>query len=238
MLTVQDHLARFFYTMSAHQYITPLNSIIGASHLLIEEGKTSREPGQMELLNIIYASGNKLYRISKKMHWFFMLRFHQRSPWVEEPMAEVPIMEMLQSFLETLEVEDKQWFTWDIRVNPDLRCYCNELLLRFMMGELLENAFRHGDKKQPITVTVTADDAGAFHMTVTNAYESGTQFDETRIEPFCNASVSQQGMISGTGLGLFLLKDWAESLGGKLQVDGKEHAFNAGLYIPGPQKAF
>ena len=231
MTTVQDHLARFFYTMSAHQYITPLNSIISASQLLKEEGKHELDADRLELLDIIYASGHKLFRISKKMQWFFMLRFQERSPWIDQPYGSVPLDESLRAFRDTLEVPQTPRFTWTINVPDGLTVRGNARMLEFMTGELLENAFRHGDEKRPIAVAAFCE-GETLHLTVINAYSSDVPFTGAQIEPFCNVQVSAQGVVSGTGLGLFLLKDWAESLGGSMQAEGKDHLFEAHLRVP------
>lgn len=231
MLTVQDHMARFFYTMSAHQYITPLNSIISASHLLKEEAKAGWHPDHLDLLDMISTSGHKLFRVSKKMQWFFTLRFQERTPWTDHPQVTVRVGETLHAIRETLELAQSPRFNWEINVSPELTFQCNARLSEFMMGELLENAFRHGDEKSPIVVAASRTE-DFLHLAVSNGYASPAPFTGAQIEPFCNAVVSPQGVISGTGLGLFLLKDWVESLGGSLVVRGKDHLFETWLTIP------
>jgi two-component system, sensor histidine kinase and response regulator len=237
MLTVQDHMARFFYTMSAHQYITPLNSIISASHLLKEEAKSGWPPDYLDLLDMISTSGHKLFRISKKMQWFFTLRFQERSPWTDQPRVTVKVGETLHAIRETLELGQSPRFGWEINVSPELTFQCNARLNEFMMGELLENAFRHGDEKSPILVTA-AGDRDFLYLAVGNEYESPVPFTDEQIEPFCNVQVSPQGVVSGSGLGLFLLKDWVESVGGSLLVRGEDHIFETRLKIPLTQNAF
>ena len=119
-----------------------------------------------------------------------------------------------------------------------LMVHADEAVFTAMIHSLLENAvsFTTGNR---ITLSVSATDAGV-RVTVEDNGDGVAAEDLARIqEPFEHAGHGEgTGHAKGAGLGLTLIKAFAELHGGALELDSRlGEGFRATLVLPSPPAA-
>ncbi len=107
----------------------------------------------------------------------------------------------------------------DIRIAQPVDC--DEMRIRQLFSNLLNNAIVHGDRTKPIHVSATTDD-GVLRIAVRNSGPPiAPDVMKTLFQPFVRTSGSKQGQ--GLGLGLFIAAEIARTHGGTIKADGDDN---------------
>ena len=119
-----------------------------------------------------------------------------------------------------------------IAVDDALCVDADELMLRIIVGNLLENACRYGDATQPVRVEAERGAAGLL-LRISNAVGSCGRPDPARLfERYYRAPRAQR--LRGTGLGLWLSRALARRLGGDLRLLPEPNRVIFELCLPTP----
>ena len=90
--------------------------------------------------------------------------------------------------------------------------------IRQLVGNLLGNAVAHGDRAEPVRVSVEADDPAApIRVRVANAGDIPPEVVPRLFDPF-RARADRTGRGSGLGLGLYIVRQIARAHGGDATV--------------------
>ncbi|MBL9059811.1 MAG: response regulator, partial [Mangrovicoccus sp.] len=207
--------SRFLASMS-HELRTPLNAIIGYSEMLIEDAEDSGQTEPVDDLQKILSSGrhllaliNDILDLSKieagKME-IFVERFDLR-PLIDEVGATVA--PLVQKKANRLVVE----------IDPAIdRIETDKTKLRQNLFNLLSNASKFTDHG-----TITLSVRPEAETVVFAVRDDGIGMTEAQLsrlfEAFVQAEASTARNYGGTGLGLALVKQFTEMLGGTVRVD-------------------
>lgn len=216
-----------FYTVSSHEYLTPLNSVINFSSILLGETEAVLTPQQHQLLEKIYFSGKKLYRVTRKLFWFIKYKENNERAWQLHGKSKIA----LQAFFK----KEENVFLSGVNRCP-VEFYGEDLTLEnynypdteLMVGELIENAAKFSNPQSVITITLSKVEQ-QIYIAVKNDY-AGAAFTNQDIFPL--APKAAEDKWKGPGLGLYLLLVWCNTLGGSLKVTGENGVFTALLVLP------
>jgi len=234
--------SRFLANMS-HDIRTPMNGVIGMTHLLMGTELTDE---QREYLNMIRISGNSLLSLINDILDFSRIE------------ADQLILES-QRFNVRMTVED----TVDIvaldayEKGIDLTCIIEpnvplELLgdpgrLRQVLINLLGNAVKFTDAGE-VSLHITLEKETNEHATLyISVKDTGTGIPESDIKyifkPFAQVERKNAGSYGGTGLGLAISSRIIQLMGGQIRVKsevdlGSKFYFSATFnkYMPGKRK--
>lgn len=126
----------------------------------------------------------------------------------------------LGEFIKTTSLR-AQWLDPNIETRLEIICP-QELeiqvpipVMRLIISNLIENAIKYSPKDRPIKILVTSKE-GMITIAVKDDGFGLSSADKKRIfRMFHRASISQKKAIPGTGLGLFIVKSLAKTLGGR-----------------------
>lgn len=134
---------------------------------------------------------------------------------IEEVLARIPELEQRLQVAGPLQT----------RISTDPR------LLRIIVFNLLDNAMRYGDSQAPVNLEIAQDMQGAATLVVRNALGPAGVPDSARVfEKYYRSSGAHR--MSGTGLGLYLSRQLAQALGGRLGYAFQDATVTFTLWIP------
>lgn len=100
--------------------------------------------------------------------------------------------------------------------------FADEGKLRWMIENLIDNAIRYSDKGGKITIRLS-EKRKMYHWEIED-HGIGIPYEEQKniFKKFYRAANAQQVQTEGSGLGLFVVKNFAEAMGGKLHFRSQE----------------
>ncbi len=227
LVTTRANAFNIFCTISSHEYLTPLNSIINFAEILVAENVGVLPKRSINLLQHIEYSGKKLYRVTRKLFWYITLVENAQHPWQPKGHDNVNIQQL---FLQQFEVIASTGYSAVLNMETkgiDLFNY-KHTDVALMAGELMENAVKFALPKTTVKVSFETEGELAC-ITVENQY-NGPQFTNANITRLAKDNTDDNWQ--GAGLGLYLLQSWAVALGGSLFIAGNGENFTAKLLLP------
>ena len=208
-----------FFSIIAHDLKNPFNTIIGFSELLNEEINSESTVKSKEYAAMINTSAVQTYKLLENLlDW----ASSQRGNISFEP-GPINLSELLTEEINILyDMAGKKNIELSITCPANLVLSADKNMIKTILRNLLSNAikftFRNGKvelkallKNNEVQITVSDNGIGMTKKTIVNLF---------RID----ANLSTQGTENekGTGLGLFLCKEFVEKHGGKIWVESLE----------------
>ena len=210
----------YFLASVSHELRTPLNAIIGYASQLAEENLSPRVATMIHSSH--KAAEHLLYLIEQ-------LLYASRSESMQAPMQEVAftlpdLLAQTKDILLPQAMEKSVAFHCHATAGSDLALVGPADMLRNMMVNLAANAIKFTDAGR--VVVECGIDRHASGQELWFAVEDsgvGIAFEaQQRIfEPFTQADESVLDRFGGTGLGLAICKQFAERMGGRLEVQSE-----------------
>lgn len=202
-------------TMLAHELKTPLSviSLALGTQTQQEETRSAGKNAVRDIREIIdqclQADSLDTKRLRLNPHETVIREI------IEEVLARIPELEQRLQVTGPLQT----------RVTTDPR------LVRIIIFNLLDNAMRYSDPKAPIYFEIAPEEQGAVSIIVRNAPGAAGAPDSARIfEKYYRSSGAHR--MSGTGLGLYLSRQLAQALGGRLGYAFQDATVIFTLWIP------
>ena len=200
----------------SHELKTPLTVIHAAGHNLLN-GVVKDEAQRENYARAIVKHSGQLTEMVDQLLSYSAVR-HGRAP---APVGPVSLAEVLSDAIEfaALELEENQR-TVDLDIPPTLPLVEGEAsALRRVFWNLFGNSIRHGRGE----ILVTASEKGSVvEVRVVDAGPGIPPDEISRVfEPFFRGSQARTGRMRGAGLGLSLVKETVEGMGGSVAVEGK-----------------
>lgn len=104
-------------------------------------------------------------------------------------------------------------------------------LLRRMIRNLLDNAYKHG--KMPVSAKVGVHDTKCYLFVIDSGEGWGENYTEDIFAPFYR-SQQKSSKTSGTGLGLYLVKQISERHGGKVKIASRAY-YKSAIHVELPR---
>lgn len=203
----------------SHEMLTPLHAISGFAEFLNSDAKARREIPADTLESYsgqILSSSNALLLIIENIFDF--------ANWTAEDAtaetSKVPVLSCLQTvigrFGSALENKD---VSVNNQVDPDLRVEANPVWLASIFKQLLDNAIKFSKPGGVIVVEARSVGDGRVEIMFT---DTGPGFPKgaagTAFVPFDKLG-HETGTTSGVGVGLTLAQNFAEAMGGRIEID-------------------
>lgn len=215
-----DRMKSEFISIASHQLRTPLAAINTYANLLSSgyEGKLNK--GQQEYLSIILSSVDRMNVLISTLLDIAKLEEGTLSVRIKR----IDVDELLQSALRELKqlVTDK-----DIKLTVDLPkkkifIDCDPLLLGEVYRNLISNAIKYTPASGSVKVRVRLKDNELQFRIDDTGYGIPESLQSQVFTKFFRAANIQRRDTSGTGLGLYMVKQIADVLGGRLEFESQE----------------
>jgi PAS domain S-box-containing protein len=221
-----------FVSVASHEFRTPLAAAVGSLELLQRHAAKLTEAKRGELLTRIQRS---LARLTAIMDEVLQLS-RADSGRVKVKRMAVDLVQFVQDIIRDVELGDRQQhgFAFQASGGPNI-VPVDTNLVNHILSNLLGNAVRYSPAGTKVAVRLEID-ADAFSFTVADEGIGVPEAERGRIfEPFVRGS--NVGQIAGTGLGLNIVKRYAELMGGHIELLPTERGATFRVTIPLSQSA-
>jgi signal transduction histidine kinase/DNA-binding response OmpR family regulator len=209
--------SRFLASMS-HELRTPLNAIIGYSEMLIEDAEDSGQTEPVDDLQKILTSGRHLLSLINDILDLSKIEAGKMEIFVER-FALAPLIDEVRATVAPLIQKNGNRLVVEIAPEVD-EIETDKTKLRQNLFNLLSNAAKFTDHGA-ITLGI-AREADRVVFTVRDDGIGMTEAQVSRLfQAFVQAEASTARTYGGTGLGLALVRQFAEMLGGSVRVDSE-----------------
>ncbi len=241
LLLIDKERNRFFSVVT-HELRTPIYSIKGLTHLLLEEFKSDENKGQ-EYLKSLNSLGELLYLLTNNLLLYAKFNLGENSLRRNEIALRQFITNTIQSFTFNNEII--------IEVKDDVWDYVivDKIKLSQILINLVSNAMKFSNK-EPIYLTIKnihEDENTCKLKFCVKDSGKGISIEKQKkiFEPF-NKNEDKELDVSGTGLGLFIVKNILKLYNSKIEIQseigkGSEFSFELVLekYLkPNQEKEF
>ena len=207
----------------SHDLRTPLTVILG--HLqLLERSDLSKE--QAERVNIVHT---KAMRMKELVDTFYEYSLITTSGISLKP-ERFNVLDMLTDLItESAPVLEEKGITPRIDL-PDISVYMNSdrSITERIFQNLITNAIRYSTGDIGISMK---KDGGRLNFSITNPIPEESELDTDRMfDRFYTGDSSRNS--GGTGLGLAVVKEFTDKLGGSVSADRRDNILNISLILP------
>lgn len=216
---VENEKQRFLRHMS-HELKTPLTTLREGSDLLAEQVIGDLNNSQLEVSNLLQSNSRQLQSLIEQLLDYS--RLHQNEPVNVHDVSILPVIneavEPYKLLLEQKKIqvqlprEDTQWYT-------------DRAMLIRIIGNLVSNAALYGSANGRLCVTCSANDK---YLNIEVGNDGPIIPDEDvphLFTPFYQGQNRRLGPVKGSGIGLSIVRDAADSLGAQVSLKNNQDNF-------------
>ncbi len=206
---LHSEMNQFVYSLS-HELRGPLMSISGVSKLAKLEVK---DPQALEYFEMIDSATVKLDDYIYKMLDFY------RSTKIDHKVTSVNFKEIVKQQMEAYHAKfDLSNFQLDIQVNQEHEFFSDDAKIRVILNNLFSNSVQFqkpepGPRNISLTVDVMEDSV------MICVEDNGIGIDEKHHPEVFNLFMRATQKNVGVGLGLYMVKEAVEQMGGKIKLE-------------------
>lgn len=208
----------FVGTMS-HELRTPLNVIIGYAQLMAEETFGPLNEEQSDILHRIGKNTRELLDLINATLDLSRLQNQQRLSLTIQEVQGAALLEELEQEVRQLYRKPTIKLTWQTAVDLPL-LYTDALKLKMVLKNLITNAMKFTDVGV-ITITAEAEMDGVEFRVVDTGIGIAREALPIIFEPFRQADGSSTRRHGGVGLGLYIVRQLVDLLGGRVSVESE-----------------
>lgn len=220
VLAEQANVAKSaFLAAMSHEIRTPMNGVIGSVELL---ARTSLQPGQLELVDIISESATGLLSVIDDVLDFSKIEAGR----IELEREPVSLQHEAESVCVAMKpAAARRSVGLYVYVDPELPhwVFSDSVRLRQILNNLISNAIKFsGEKPERGQVEVRVEPDGPFHVRmriIDNGIGMSEDIQKILFEPFVQAEASTTRRFGGSGLGLSICRRLVTLFGGTIEVD-------------------
>lgn len=220
-----------FLTSMSHEFRTPLNAIIGYSELLTEEARDFQAFNFVPDLKKIASSAKQLLDLITGLLDFAKIEAGKIEIYLEE-ISILPFATMVANIMDPVIKKNNNSFILDCP--DDIGTMTTDATrLRQCLLNLLSNSNKfttHGE----IRLSINKKEDWVNFFVIDNGIGMTEEQQSRLFQPFMQAEAATTKFFGGTGLGLYLSKNYTEMLGGTLTAQsalGKGTTFTIRLPI-------
>lgn len=214
LLKANAELDRFVYSAS-HELRAPLSSILGLINI---SRMQNCDPEQMRIVDMMQASIHRLDTFIKS------IADYSRNTRLELEQEKIDFRQMIgESVTLLLYMEEKDKIRMIVDVEGEGDFYSDKRRLEVVLNNFLSNAIKYHNTRQEdpfIRIRVRYDENSA-SLEVT---DNGTGIPEKYLDKIFNIFYRATAAKSGSGLGLYIVKEIVNRMSGTIHVDSGEGA--------------
>lgn len=213
-LTELEQQKNRFLRQVSHELKTPLTALREGSELLSEEALGKLTPEQQEVAGILRANSIELQRLIEDLLSYGAAEFH-RSALHFSP------VEVRRVVARVVDDQSLALRARALRITPqvdDITLEADPEKLRIMLDNLLSNAVKFSPENNVISIVARSD---GIHVTldVADAGPGIPPAERERVfDPFYRGRTVAGGPLRGSGVGLSVVRDYAQAHGGSAEV--------------------
>jgi len=215
-----DRMKSEFIALASHQLRTPLSAINTYSYMLRDGFHGPLNPGQDEFMDIILTSINRMNELINTLLSVSRIE----SGTVEIKTAQLNLEQLISQVLDELQpIMTKKNITFIRQLSQDSNLVSDPVLLKEVMSNLLSNAVKYTPDNGSVTLSSEIIGSDLKICVIDTGY--GIPLDQQKqvFSRFFRANNIQHAESVGTGLGLYMVKQTIENLGGKIDFDSTEN---------------
>lgn len=227
-----ERLKQDFISNVSHELRTPLTSIL-ASLRLLDSGRLDEEAERRrELVSVAHRNGQRLLQLINDLLDLQKLTsgkvsFEIRSLHVGEVLNEA--LENLRALAESCGVE------LELQVDEGLWVLADRGRLIQIVSNLLSNAIKFSPHGECVKLAAEVHNASALFSVTDHGPGIPKEFQKRLFEPFSQADTSATRSTEGSGLGLSIVKNLVEQMGGEIRFEsGPEIGTTFRFELPSP----
>lgn len=211
-----------FVSITTHQLNTPLSIIRGYTSMLLGNDAGILNKKQLRYIKEIHNGSLRLMKIIQDL---LNITHLDRDTYLQHNHQPVVVNDAVELAAQT--ARDKA-SAKDITIEakiPQEKMFimANETHLREAINNLLDNAIKYSDEKQPVVLMIAKEKSPTGHDVLITVKDRGIGIpaeEQKRIfQRFYRASNSLNKDAQGTGLGLYIVKRIVESYGGSISFN-------------------
>lgn len=228
-IEIKKNAIDVFYHVSNHEYLTPLNGIINLSEIALDMVRNNQTSDIESLLEGIYSSGNRMLRTTRKLLWYNQLS-NSVNPWKNTlgNNNKQNVLELLHGIIKDVTKISLKVLDISVKSNVTYLYGYEESLIKIMLTELYQNVVNFADPSRKVFSEARLE-SEMFVLIIRNYYLGKYTLKTDDIKPFYQAHNPKD--MNGTGLGLYIVKEWVESINGQFDVKGENQLFDIVIKI-------
>lgn len=219
-LQVNDLKDQFLLNVN-HELRTPLTALSGYLDMLTAYHEHMDTMKRTQMLKEAQASQVELFALVERV-----LDASKVVGDIPVPKPEaVNLQHLLHEVLDALSPGDRAAYLIHLQVSEQMMVWADPLFLRQVLHNLLANIFKYVPRETEICIEATqATPSSPVYLSVQDE-GPGIPLDEQPLlfEKFVRLKRDMAGTTRGTGLGLYLCKQYIEALGGRIWVESPGH---------------
>jgi signal transduction histidine kinase len=222
-----------FVATISHELRTPLTSVQGYIKTLLRDDVTVAPAQQREFLERADHQGERLRRLIEDLLFASRIEASPPIPTTESVAIPALVQRVVDSHGATVE---RRRFVLDFAPSlPSIRT-SEELVFR-ILGNLVDNALKYSPSHHSIRVSARCHEGGML-VSVTDRGVGVPPEERDRIfDRFYQVDHSSTRRVGGTGMGLYICRQAAELLGGRLWLEASESVGSTFcLWLPAKSK--
>jgi PAS domain S-box-containing protein len=206
-----------FVSMASHEFRTPLTTILSSLSLVTKYSDNNDKENQLKHVNKIKASINNLTEILND--FLTVSRFEEGKD--ENHPAKLNLKEYVDDIVSEIKGVCKQGqaIVIDYSGNEDVEL--DGKLLRHVLFNLLSNSIKFSPENSEVNLTVAVDTEGIKITVKDSGIGISTEDQEHLFERFFRGHNATH--IQGTGLGLNIVANYVEMMGGNITFESAEN---------------
>ncbi len=205
-----------FLTLITHELRTPLNAILGYTQLLETNVRTSLQEEDLGHVNQIMTAG-----------WHLLALIDQLLDLGRIESGNIQIFPTMLGLRELVDESramagdlwEKKGIIFQNHVPEDLAARADRDRLRQVLVNLLSNATKYSDPERTVTVSGTVRDDSTVLLSICDQGWGMTPEQQSHLFESFNRLGAEEKGVSGTGVGLVVVKKLVEMMGGRITVE-------------------
>jgi signal transduction histidine kinase len=217
-----DELNQFAFVVS-HDIKSPLASIVLSTEMLREQFGKDIDEDNDQLLKVLNRSSLKIRNLVDGILAYY------RAEWaITEGAESFELKSFLFSIVEMLRMNNAASIQFP---QEERQIYMNKTVLEQILVNLLQNALKYNDKKEPrIEVLFSEDESNYSFMVRDNGRGMAREEQEKIFELFTTLKQNDRFGVQGSGIGLSIVKKLVTKLSGEIHLksvpgEGSEFSF-------------
>jgi len=213
-----NELKSRFISTASHEFRTPLSTILNATNLIERQNELGQEEKRLKYIGTIKSGVKSLVAI---LNDFLSLSKLEEGKTKPEPVL-FDLVDFANSLVREVEAIKKKGQTIELTYNQSrIDAVLDPKLMRHIMQNMLSNAVKYSNENQQILCKVDGDGTGVSFSVTDEGIGVPLEDQEFLFQRFFRAKNAMN--IQGTGLGLNIVKQYSELMGGSISFRSRQN---------------